>query len=94
MPMWKQILDVKRSTITSEIGRTPLKIDIEIRFFKYFQRFPFTETNRYLFKAFKEEEFDTKSWVQNLKSLLDMLGLGNLQQNTYKIINRIIPLHV
>ena len=37
----------------------------------YFQRFPFIETNKYLFKAFTEEEFDTKGWVQNLKSLLD-----------------------
>ena len=26
-----------------------------------------------------------------MKSLLDMLGLGNSQQNAYKIINRIIP---
>ena len=59
--------------------------------FKYFQKFPFIETNKYLFKAFKEEEFDTKGWVQKLKSVLDMLGLGNLQQNIYKIINRIIP---
>ena len=57
--------------------------------FKCFQRFPFIETNRY-FKAFKEEEFYTKEWVQNLKSILDMLGLGNLQQNIYKIINGIM----
>ena len=48
---------------------------------KYFQRFPFIETNKYLFKAFTEEEFDTKGWVQNLKSLLDRLGLSNLGQN-------------
>ena len=59
--------------------------------FKYFQRFPFIETNRYLFKAFKEEEFDTKGWVQNLKSLRTMLGLGNFQQNVCKIIHGIIP---
>ena len=64
--------------------------------FKYFQRFPFIETNRYLFKAFnkylfKEEEFDTKGWVQDLKSLLDMPGLVNLRQNVYKIIDGIIP---
>ena len=65
--------------------------DIETKMFKYFQRFPFIETNRYLFKAFKEEKFDTKGWVQNLKFLLDMFGLGNLGQNIYKIINGIIP---
>ena len=62
----------------SELGRTPLKIDIKTKIFKCFQRFPFTETNRY-FEAFKEEEFYTEEWVQNLKSILDMLGLGNLQ---------------
>ena len=43
------------------------------KMFKYFQRLPFIEANRYLFKAFKEDEFDTKDWVQNLKSLLNML---------------------
>ena len=45
MTMCKQILGVKRFTnsikVLSELGRAPLKIDIEI--------------NRYLFKAFKEE---------------------------------------
>ena len=59
MSMCKQILGVKKFTsnikVLSELGRTPLKIDIETKMFKYFQRFPFIETNRYLFKAFKEE---------------------------------------
>ena len=41
--------------------------------FKHFQRLPFIEANRYLFKAFKEDEFDTKDWFQNLNSLLNML---------------------
>ena len=67
MPMCKQILGDKKSTnnikVLSELGRTPLKIDIETKMFKYFQRFPFIETKRYLFKAFKEEEFNTKGWV-------------------------------
>ena len=45
---------------------------METKFFKYFLRFPFIEANKYLFKAFKEEKFDTKGWVQNLKSLLDI----------------------
>ena len=80
--MCKQILGVKKIAnnikVLSELGRTPVKIDIETKMFKYFQRFPFIETNRYLFKAFKEEEFDTKGWVQKLKYLLDMLRLGNL----------------
>ena len=95
MSMCKQILGVKNFAnnikVLSELGRTPLKIDIETKMFKYFQRFPFIETNRYLFKAFEEKEFDTTGWVQNLKFLLDMLGLVNLRQNIYKIINGIIP---
>ena len=68
-----------------QFGRTPLKIDIETKMFKHFERFPFIETNRHLFKAFKKEKFDTKGWVQNLKSSLDMPGLGNLQQNIYTV---------
>ena len=92
MPMCRQILGVKTITtnikVLSKLGRTLLKIDIRIKVFKYFQRFLFIETNRYLFKAFTEEEIDKKDWVQNLKSLLDRLGLGNLRQNIYKIINK------
>ena len=59
--------------------------------FKYFQRFQIIETNKYLFKAFTEEEFYTKGWVQNLKFLLNRLGLGNLGQSIYKIKNGVIP---
>ena len=95
MSMCKQILVVKKFTINikvfSEFGRKPLKIDIEAIMFKYFPRFPFIETNRYLFKAFKEDDFDTKGWINNLKYLPDMLGLGNLRQNIYKIIKGLIP---
>ena len=92
MSIWKQILDVKTINtnikVLSKLGRTLLKIDIRIKMFKYFQRFSFIETNRYLFKAFTEEEINKKDWVQNLKSLLDRLGLGNLRQNIYKIMNK------
>ena len=35
--------------------------------FKYLQRLPFIEINRYLSKAFKKE-LDKKSWVQNSKA--------------------------
>ena len=51
MSMWKQLLGVKKFTnnikVLSEHGRTPLKTDIEIKMFKYFERFPFIETNSY-----------------------------------------------
>ena len=39
-----------------------------------------------------EEESDRKGWVQNLKNILDMLGLSNLMQNIFKIINGVIPI--
>ena len=77
MSMCKQILGVKEFTnnikVLSELAITPLKIDIQTKMFKYFQIFPFIETNRYLFKTFKEDEFDTKGRAQKLKSLLDIL---------------------
>ena len=64
MSTCKQILGVKKFTnnikVLSELRRTPLKIDVETKMFKYLQRCPFIETNSYLFKAFKEEKFDTK----------------------------------
>ena len=67
MSMCKQILGVKHFTsnikVLLELGRTPLKLDIKTKMFKYFHRFPFIETNRYLFKVFKKEEFYTKGWV-------------------------------
>ena len=71
MSICKQLLVVKKFTtnikVLSKLGRTPLKINIETKMFKYFRRFPFSETNGYLFKAFTKEEFDKKGWVQNLK---------------------------
>ena len=45
--------------VLSEL-RALLKVDIETKMFKHFQWFPLIETNRCLFKTFKEEEFDTK----------------------------------
>ena len=41
--------------ILAELGRTPLKINIEIQMFKYLQRFAFIEKERYVSKAFQEE---------------------------------------
>ena len=84
MSMCKQMLGAKRFTnnikVLSKFWKTLLKIDIETKMFKYFQRFQVIETNGYLLKAFKEEQFDAKVWVQNLKSLHGRLGLSNLWQ--------------
>ena len=41
--------------VLAELGRTRLKINIEIQMFKYLQRFAFIEKGRYVFKAFQEE---------------------------------------
>ena len=41
--------------ILIEIRRKLLKINIEIEIFKYIQRFAFIEKDRYVFKAFQEE---------------------------------------
>ena len=64
--------------ILAELGRTPLKINIEIQIFKYLQRFPFLEKNRYVFKTFLEENLAIDRWVKYMKTKLELLGLGNL----------------
>ena len=68
MSMCKQILGVKKFTnstkVLSELGRPPLKIDIETKMFKYFQRFAFIETNRYLFKPSKKKNLMQKAGLR------------------------------
>ena len=65
MSMCKQIVGVKKFTnninVLSELGRTPPKINIETKMFKYFQRFPFSETNRYLLKPSKKKNLIQKA---------------------------------
>ena len=65
--------------ILAELGRTPLKINIGIQTFKYFQRFAFIEKER-----FSRRKSD--GWVKYMKSKLEFLGLGNLVGNIYKVI--------
>ena len=59
MSMCKQIQGVKsfinNIKVLLELGGTPLKINVKTKVFKYSQIYSFIETNRYLFKAFKEE---------------------------------------
>ena len=47
--------NVSNMKILIEIRRKLLKINIEIEIFKYIQRFAFIEKDRYVFKAFQEE---------------------------------------
>ena len=73
--------------ILAELGRTPLKINIEIQMFKYLQRFAFIEKERYFFKAFQDENQAIDGWVKYMKTKLQHLGLGNLMGNIYKVIS-------
>ena len=73
--------------ILAELGRTPLKINIEIQMFKYLQRFAFIEKERYVSKAFQEENQAIDGWVKYMKAKLELLGLGNLMGNVYKVIS-------
>ena len=54
--------------------------------FKYLQRFAFIEKERYVSKAFQEENQAIAGWVKYMKTKLE-LGLGNLMGNIYKVIN-------
>ena len=74
--------------ILAEVGRTPLKINIEIQIFKYLRRFAFIEKERYVFKAFQEENQAIDGWGKYMKTKLELLGLDNLIGNIYKVINR------
>ena len=74
--------------ILAELGRTPLKINIEIQIFKYLRRFAFIEKERYVFKAFQEENQAIDGWVKYMKTKLELLRLDNLIGNIYKVINR------
>ena len=47
--------NVSNMKILIEIRGKLLKINIEIEIFKYIQRFAFIEKDRYVFKAFQEE---------------------------------------
>ena len=75
MSMCKQLLGVKKFTsgikVLSELGRTPLKIDIETKMFKYFQRFPFIETNRYLSKNLFFKKRATDLYLQIFYNYID-----------------------
>ena len=55
--------------------------------FKYLQRFAFIEKDRYVFKAFQEENQSIDGWVKHMKTKLELLGLANLMGNIYKVIN-------
>ena len=95
LSMCKQVLGVCKFTsnikVLAELGRLPFKIDIETKMFKYLQRMPFIEKNRFLYKAFKEDESERVGWVGKMKTILDGLGLSNLMINIFKTINGDIP---
>ena len=64
-----------------------MKINIEIQIFKYLRRFAFIEKERYVFKAFQEENQAIDGWVKYMKTKMELLVLGNLIENIYKVTN-------
>ena len=86
----KQILGVSKFVnnmkVLTELGRTPLSIYIQKQMFKYLQRFPFVDKDRYLYKAFEEDSLDKNGWVKNIKNTLDSYGQSNLIKNIFKVI--------
>ena len=69
----KQVLGVNKTTnnmkVLAELGRTPLRINIETQMFKYLQRFPFLKESSLLIAAFKEElkiASENFSWLNNI----------------------------
>ena len=78
----KQIVRVSKYVnnmkVLSELGRTPLSIYIEKQIFKYLERFPFVNKDRYLYKVFEEDNLDNKRWVKNIKNIFDSYGQSNV----------------
>ena len=71
-----------------ELGRFPLRINIETRLFKYVKRIPFVKEDCYLRKAFNEELSNKESgWVTKMRHLLDSYGMSNLILNIFKVLN-------
>ena len=83
--MHKQIIGVKKNVssikILAELGRIPLKINIEIQMFKYLQRFAFIEKERYVSRLFQAENQAIDGWVKDMKTKLELTG------NMYKVIS-------
>ena len=85
--IYKQLLGFKKNVsgmkILVELGRAPLKINIEIQMFKYIQWLAFIEKDWNVFKAFHEENLAIDEWVKYMKTKLELLGLGNLMGNKW-----------
>ena len=56
--------------------------------FKYLQRFAFIKEDIYAFKAFQEKNLAIDGWVNCMKTKLELLGLGNLMANIYKVMGK------
>ena len=52
-----------------------------------YKRFAFIEKERYVSKAFQEENQAIDGWVKYMETKLELLVLGNLMGNIYKVIN-------
>ena len=89
MSIYKQIMGVKKTSsnkkVLSELARFPLKIYLETQMFKYLQRFPFLDEQRYLKLALSEDKNKRLGWLENLQQILDSYGLSNLIRNIFQV---------
>ena len=79
----KQISGVHRKTSNIatllELGRYPLKLDIQKLTIKYFLRFSKLDENRLVCKGYEEETDNMnfgKNWISYTKNILDKNGLS------------------
>ena len=68
--------------ILAELGRTSLKVNIEILVFKYL-----IKKGRYVFKACQEKNLAIDRQVKYMKIKLELFRLGNLMGNIYKKVS-------
>ena len=59
--------------------------------FKYLQRFPFAEKNRFFYQAFEEVILEPNGLVRNLKNIVGLHGQSDLIKNIFGVIDGEIP---
>ena len=80
------VLDLHNVRVMKRPCQIGLENNIDTQMFKYLQRFAFIEKDRYVFKAFEEENLIPDGWVTIMKTKLELLGLGNLKDNIFKVL--------
>ena len=61
---------VNNIKVLAEVAQFPLSINIEKQMIKYLQSFTFIDKDKYISKAFQEDNLDTAGWIRNIKNIL------------------------